>query len=220
MRHVLSIMLMALSGSNSLIAAQKKIDPDHSSLTIHVGKSGLLGVAGHEHTVIAPLKDGTIDDGQPSYVGFRVDAARLTVLPEDHQAEIQRSMQDKVLESTRFPEIRFRSDSVQPVVEDSWIVRHAIAARSSEGSAIVGAQESREICGNDHDQADGLWNSTNQYRRGRSEGEKRPEDRLLNRYEIENRLRAESYLCDQLCRSKPVPEPWSVTAGCAVSLVG
>jgi polyisoprenoid-binding protein YceI len=68
-----------------------------------------------------------IDDGQPSHVSFRVDAARLIVLPEDHQSEVQHSMREKVLESARFPEISFISDSVQPVGEDSWIVLGALS---------------------------------------------------------------------------------------------
>jgi polyisoprenoid-binding protein YceI len=122
MGRVLLITLITLMGSNSLFAAEKEIDPDRSTLTIHVGKTGLLGAAGHEHTVLSPIKDGSINDGQPSHVSFRVDAARLMVLPEDHQAEIQHSMQEKVLESARFPEISFSSDSVQPMPGDIWIV--------------------------------------------------------------------------------------------------
>ncbi len=122
MGRVLLITLITLIGGNSLFAAEKEIDPGRSTLTIHVGKTGLLSSAGHEHTVLSPIKDGSINDGQPSHVRFRVDAARLTVLPEDHQAEIQHSMQEKVLESARFPEIGFNSDSVQPMPGDTWIV--------------------------------------------------------------------------------------------------
>jgi polyisoprenoid-binding protein YceI len=44
------------------------------------------------------------------------------VLPEEHQSEIQHSMQERVLESSRFPEISFTSDSVQPTSKDSWFV--------------------------------------------------------------------------------------------------
>jgi polyisoprenoid-binding protein YceI len=44
------------------------------------------------------------------------------VLPEEHQSEVQRSMQERVLESSRFPEISFTSDSVKAVSKDSWLV--------------------------------------------------------------------------------------------------
>jgi hypothetical protein len=46
-----------------------------------------------------------IDDGQPSHVSFRVDVARLIVLPEDHQSEGQDSMRrrySKVPDSPSF----------------------------------------------------------------------------------------------------------------------
>ena len=44
------------------------------------------------------------------------------VFPEEHQSELQRSMQERVLESSRFPEISFTSDSVKAVSKDSWLV--------------------------------------------------------------------------------------------------
>ena len=122
MNRVLLAISLALIGNSALFAAQKEIDPDHSSLTIHVAKSGLLSAAGHEHTVMAPIEDGTIDDSQTAHVSFRVNAARLMVLPEEHQSEVQRSMQERVLESSRFPEISFTSDSVKTVSKDSWLV--------------------------------------------------------------------------------------------------
>jgi hypothetical protein len=75
--RVLLAISLALIGNSALFAAQKEIDPDHSSLTIHVVKSGLLSAAGHEHTVMAPIEDGTIDDSQAAHVSFRVNAARL-----------------------------------------------------------------------------------------------------------------------------------------------
>lgn len=115
-------MLLAFFGSDALFGAQKTIDSDHSFLTIHVGKSGLLSAAGHEHTVVGPIADGTIDDGETARISFRVKADLLMVLPEEHQNEIQHSMQEQVLESFRFPEITFTSDSVEPASKDSWIV--------------------------------------------------------------------------------------------------
>jgi polyisoprenoid-binding protein YceI len=87
-----------------------------------VAKSGLLSAAGHEHTVMAPIEVGNIDDSRAAHVSFRVNAARLMVLPEEHQSEVQRSMQERVLESSRFPEISFTSDSVKAVSKDSWLV--------------------------------------------------------------------------------------------------
>jgi polyisoprenoid-binding protein YceI len=115
-------LFLVLFGTSSLFAAQKQIDPDRSSLRIHVGKTGLLSAAGHEHIVMAPITEGSIDDGQPSYVSFRVEAARLAVMPEEHQTEVQHSMQERILESSRFPEISFTSETIQPIGENAWNV--------------------------------------------------------------------------------------------------
>jgi polyisoprenoid-binding protein YceI len=118
---LLSILFLSF-GAIHLFADQKQIDAEHSTLTIHVGKSGLLAAAGHEHTVTAPIADGTIDNGSTANVNFRVEAARLTVLPEEHQSEIQHTMQERVLETARFPEIRFVSDKVQSTGAGRWDV--------------------------------------------------------------------------------------------------
>ena len=108
-------LFLVLFWTSSLFAAQRQIDPDRSSLTIHVGKTGLLSAAGHEHIVMAPVAEGSIDDGQPFQVSFRVEAARPAVMPEEHQSEVQNSMQERVLESARFPEISFSSEDIQPI---------------------------------------------------------------------------------------------------------
>ena len=122
MRAILVPVLFLSFGVMQLFAEQKQIDSERSTLTIHVGKSGLFSAAGHEHTVRAPIAEGTIDDGSNAKIGFRVEAARLTVLPEEHQSEIQHTMQERVLESGRFPEIRFVSDKVESTGDRKWDV--------------------------------------------------------------------------------------------------
>jgi polyisoprenoid-binding protein YceI len=118
---LLSILLLSLLPGTTF-AAHKQIDPSQSTLTIHVGKTGLFSVGGHEHIVSAPIADGVIDDGASARVTFRVESARITVLPEDHQNEVQHTMQERVLESARFPEISFSSDQVRPAGDSQWEV--------------------------------------------------------------------------------------------------
>ncbi len=122
MNSIRLALFLVLFGTGSLYGAQKQIDPDRSSLTIHVGKTGLLSAAGHEHIVVAPIAEGSIDDGQPSHISFRVESARLAVMPEEHQTEVQHSMQERVLESSRFPEISFTSEDIQPIGNNAWNV--------------------------------------------------------------------------------------------------
>jgi polyisoprenoid-binding protein YceI len=105
-----------------VVVAQKPVDTEHSSLTIHVGKTGLFSAAGHEHVVTAPVAGGSLDDGSRPHVEFWVEAARLTVAPEEHQSEVQQRMQEQVLESGKFTEIRFASNEIKPTGNGEWDV--------------------------------------------------------------------------------------------------
>ena len=104
------------------------IDTQRSTITIRVGKSGILAAAAHEHWVDAPVAKGTVDaNAAAPSVRFTVNARALSVRPEKgvsdkDQAEIQSNMQTKVLESSSFPEMTFRSTRVQPTGTSAWRV--------------------------------------------------------------------------------------------------
>jgi polyisoprenoid-binding protein YceI len=122
MKAMLLVGVCFCAGVTQVLAAQKALDTEHSSLTIHVGKTGLFSAAGHEHVVSAPVAGGSLDDGSHPQVEFHVEAARLTVAPEEHQSEVQQRMQEQVLESSKFPEIRFASDEVKSTGNGEWDV--------------------------------------------------------------------------------------------------
>jgi polyisoprenoid-binding protein YceI len=109
-------------GSLAVWAAERPLDPERTTFTIHVGKTGLFSFAVHEHKVRAPIADGAIDEVGEGHIWLRIDARKLTVLPEKDQAEVQTTMQTKVLESDRFPEIRFASTRVHREAADRWKV--------------------------------------------------------------------------------------------------
>jgi polyisoprenoid-binding protein YceI len=113
--------LSLLISSCPLLASERPIDPARSSITVHVGKSGLSS-AGHAHTVSAPIAGGAINDSESARGWFRVETAKMTVLPEKDQEAVQSTMQKSVLESAKFPEIRFESTSIRQVGEDKWTV--------------------------------------------------------------------------------------------------
>ncbi|MGC2661025.1 MAG: hypothetical protein WA324_23980, partial [Bryobacteraceae bacterium] len=76
-------------------AHDKAIDIRRSTITIHVGKAGLFSAAGHEHLVSAPISSGVLNDSAQPSVEFKVDAAKMTVMPDagvdaSTRAEIQK----------------------------------------------------------------------------------------------------------------------------------
>ena len=127
LENIWSALVLALSFC-MVSSADRPIDVHNSTIRIHVEKTGLFSVAGHEHWVSAPIDGGSLDDSEPSpHVAFTVQASKLMVEPDkdlsaENQAEVQRTMQEKVLESDRYPEISYRSTSVKKAAADSWIV--------------------------------------------------------------------------------------------------
>jgi polyisoprenoid-binding protein YceI len=104
-----------------------EIDSQKSVMTVRVFKSGLLSAFGHEHEISAPIQRGTLNETDRS-VELVVDARQMRVMDKDvsekDRAEIQETMLGpKVLDSGRFPEIRFHSTTVEPAGDGRWTVR-------------------------------------------------------------------------------------------------
>jgi polyisoprenoid-binding protein YceI len=123
----LTILLLLGSAAGTTLPAQTAIDVEHSKIRIHVGKAGLFSVAGHEHWVQAPIADGALEEGPPSSIRFRVDSRLMKVeedksLSAEQQAEVERTMHTNVLESEKYPEIQFRSTSIQAASPATWVV--------------------------------------------------------------------------------------------------
>lgn len=126
------LLFVLLIFAAPLGAQDKSIDLQHSLITVQVGKSGFLSVAGHEHRVDAPIASGTLNDADNPRIEFRVEASKMQVQPDSgddrkNQAEIQRTMQEKVLESAKYPEITFRSSGVEKVGSAEWNVKGTLS---------------------------------------------------------------------------------------------
>jgi polyisoprenoid-binding protein YceI len=112
---------------SAVSASAQPIDTAKSVLRIHVGKAGLFSAAGHEHWVTAKIEKGELATGDDPHVAFTVDARKMMVEPDEKvsasdQAEIQRTMQTKVLESDKYPEIIFRSTAVKSTGPNAYVV--------------------------------------------------------------------------------------------------
>jgi polyisoprenoid-binding protein YceI len=113
--------------------APKTIDTDRSVMTVRVFKAGLFSVFGHEHEISAPIQQGSLTEGNPS-VELTVDARKLRVMDKEvsdkDRVEIQNTMLGPdVLDSEKYPEIRFRSTQVDRLGEGKWIVHGNLTVR-------------------------------------------------------------------------------------------
>jgi polyisoprenoid-binding protein YceI len=106
--------------------AQTPIDPQKSSITVRVFKTGVFSAFGHEHEISAPIQQGSFTENAAS-VELTVDARKMRVMDKDvsekDRTEIQQTMLGpKVLDSEKFPEIRFQSTSVERLGEGKWAI--------------------------------------------------------------------------------------------------
>ncbi|MGD1071293.1 MAG: YceI family protein [Bryobacteraceae bacterium] len=109
---------LALTAALPLAAQERAIDTQRSSITIHVGKAGLLSAAAHDHWVSARIASGSIDEAGLR-VEFKVLSAAMIVKPDPKvdartRDQIQKDMDETTLEIAKYPEIVFRSTHVSP----------------------------------------------------------------------------------------------------------
>jgi polyisoprenoid-binding protein YceI len=123
-------------------AQQHNIDTQKSTLTIHVGKTGVFSGLGHEHEVRAPIQSGTADTGSHPAVEIHVDARALRVTgkdePEKDRAQVQTTMLGpEVLDSQRHQDIVFKSTSAEPAGQGQWTLHGNLTLRGQTRPVTV-----------------------------------------------------------------------------------
>lgn len=111
----------------AVVAAQAnqelRVDSAASTVMVHVGRAGLLAVAGHDHEVAVADVQGTIAldlaDVSRSHATLQLKATTMRVTgrgePAGDVAEVQRVMlSDRVLDVQRYPTIVFESRRILP----------------------------------------------------------------------------------------------------------
>lgn len=135
---VLFCLILLAGGLCQALSEGKPIDTRHSSLTIHVGKAGLFAAGAHQHWIQAPVASGTVDDkGQSPAIRLLIKAAALTVSPNENisekdRAEVESNMQNKVLESSKYPEIIFQSTRIEAGNHGRWSVTGELTIRGTK----------------------------------------------------------------------------------------
>jgi len=117
---VLATILVRAAGAASLADGTFVVSERRSSVLVHVGKAGLLSLAGHRHEVAAPVTGLiSVNPGNlgASSVELAFATARFHVRPEGEPEgdapKVEEVMRGpRVLDSARFGEIRFRSRTV------------------------------------------------------------------------------------------------------------
>ena len=74
-RSAVQLAVAFLAAAVAAPAQDTPIDVQRSTITIHVGKAGLLSAAGHDHTIDAPVSSGAIRESPAPQVEFTVETA-------------------------------------------------------------------------------------------------------------------------------------------------
>ena len=138
-RFLAAASLMCVLGVS---AQQHNIDTQKSTLTIHVGKTGVFSGLGHEHEVRAPIHSGTADTGSHPAVEIHVDARALRVIDKDEsekdRAEVQKTMLGpEVLDSEHHQEIVFKSTGAEPAGQGRWTLHGNLTLRGQTRPVTV-----------------------------------------------------------------------------------
>src|SRR5580700_4250213 len=127
MRFSTLALCAAIVAAAPLVAQERAIDTQRSTITVHVGKSGLLSAAAHDHTINAPISSGTVRESTAPHIEFTIETAKMTVKPDpkidaNDQATIQTHMEELTLETKKYPEIAFRSTRIEKIGDAQWRV--------------------------------------------------------------------------------------------------
>jgi len=118
----------------NLFAQEHAIDTKHSTLTIHVGKTGAFSAFGHEHEIRGAIESGSAEIGAHPSVEVHVNTRALKVIDKDEsekaRAEVQSTMLGpEVLDSERFKEIVFKSTSAKSAGDGKWTLQGNLTLR-------------------------------------------------------------------------------------------
>jgi polyisoprenoid-binding protein YceI len=140
--RTLGLLFSAGLLATSLSAQERPIDAKQSTLTIHVGKTGMFSAFGHEHEIHGVIDSGNVELGAHPSVEVHVNASDLKVIDKEEsdkdRAEVQSTMLGpSVLDSERFREIVFKSTSADSTGEGTWTLHGNLTLHGETKPATV-----------------------------------------------------------------------------------
>ena len=132
-RHLVAAAVFGVWALSTVPAAAGPIDVQHSKLTVFVYKAGLFSAFADNHVINAPIASGTIAAASRA-IELVVNAADLVPLDPDldqaKRAEVRtRMLGVEVLDTARFPTIKFVSSAIEPTGSDRWNVSGSLTIR-------------------------------------------------------------------------------------------
>jgi polyisoprenoid-binding protein YceI len=136
-------LLLLAAASSAAAPVTREMDVTRSTLTVRVFKAGLFSAFGHNHEIRAPISRGSFDESaELPAVQLQVDARQLQVLDPDlsvkDRALVQQTMLGpEVLDTAKFPEIRFRSLTIEKAGEGKWRVHGDLTLHGQTRPVLV-----------------------------------------------------------------------------------
>ena len=134
--------VFVLSAAMPASSAPDAIDTGRSTITIRVFKSGLFRALADNHEIQAPIKEGSIDEGQNPAVTLVLDAGTLHVLdpgssPKDRNDVQARMLGAEVLDANRYTQIRFASTTIDRLGPGGWTVHGQLTLHGQSRAVAV-----------------------------------------------------------------------------------
>lgn len=125
---LLATVFGGASCATSVTAQERAIDTARSILKVRVFKSGILSAFAHDHEIEAPIAEGTVHLSADPRVSLQIHASDLRVLDPElspgKREEVQKTMQGpEVLDTKRFSDISFQSNTIHKKDDQHWLVR-------------------------------------------------------------------------------------------------
>src|SRR5436190_15672204 len=137
---LLFVAFCALPGLH-LLGREQSIDTVTSKLTVRAFKTGLFSGLADNHEIEAPIFEGSVDESA-GHVKFTVESKRMKVLDPQMKPARRQEVQDRmlgpeVLDSTRFPQIRFESTGVERQGKDVLALRGQLSLHGVSRPILV-----------------------------------------------------------------------------------